>query len=107
MGTKIINLSNYKKVPKFLAVEGPIGVGKTTLTKLLAESFRYETFLEQPSDNPFLADFYKNPSQSALATQLFFLFQRVKQIQDLKQGDIFTPIHVSDFLLDKINFLQK
>jgi deoxyadenosine/deoxycytidine kinase len=101
MGTKIINLSNYKKVPKFLAVEGPVGVGKTTLTKLLAESFRYETFLEQPSDNPFLADFYKNPSQSALATQLFFLFQRVKQIQDLKQGDIFTPIHVSDFLLDK------
>ena len=101
MGTKIINLSNYKKVPKFLAVEGPIGVGKTTLTKLLAESFRYETFLEQPSDNPFLADFYKNPSQSALATQLFFLFQRVKQIQDLKQGDIFTSIHVSDFLLDK------
>jgi len=101
MGTKIINLSNYKKVPKFLAVEGPVGVGKTTLTKLLAESFRYETFLEKPSDNPFLADFYKNPSQSALATQLFFLFQRVKQIQDLKQGDIFTPIHVSDFLLDK------
>ena len=101
MGTKIINLSNYKKVPKFLAVEGPVGVGKTTLTKLLAESFRYETFLEQPSDNPFLADFYKNPTQSALATQLFFLFQRVKQIQDLKQGDIFTPIHVSDFLLDK------
>ena len=107
MGTKIINLSNYKKVPKFLAVEGPIGVGKTTLTKLLAESFRYETFLEQPSENPFLADFYKNPSQSALATQLFFLFQRVKQIQDLKQGDIFTPIHVSDFLLDKDKLLAK
>ena len=107
MGTKIINLSNYKKVPKFLAVEGPIGVGKTTLTKLLAESFRYETFLEQPSDNPFLADFYKNPSQSALATQLFFLFQRVKQIQDLKQGDIFTPIHVSDFLLDKDKLFAK
>lgn len=107
MGTKIINLSNYKKVPKFLAVEGPIGVGKTTLTKLLAESFRYETFLEQPSDNPFLADFYKNPSQSALATQLFFLFQRVKQIQDLKQGDIFTSIHVSDFLLDKDKLFAK
>ncbi len=107
MGTKIINLSNYKKVPKFLAVEGPVGVGKTTLTKLLAESFRYETFLEQPSDNPFLADFYKNPSQSALATQLFFLFQRVKQIQDLKQGDIFTPIHVSDFLLDKVKLFAQ
>ena len=101
MESKIIDLSKYNRVPKFVAVEGPVGVGKTTLTKLLAESFGYETFLEQPSDNPFLGDFYKNPSQSALATQLFFLFQRVKQIQDLKQGDIFTPVHVSDFLLDK------
>jgi len=53
MGTKIINLSNYKKVPKFLAVEGPIGVGKTTLTKLLAESFRYETFLSSHPTTPF------------------------------------------------------
>ena len=101
MESKIIDLSKYNTVPKFVAVEGPVGVGKTTLTKLLAESFGYETFLEKPSDNPFLGDFYKNPSQSALATQLFFLFQRVKQIQDLKQGDIFTPVHVSDFLLDK------
>ena len=101
MESKIIDLSKYNRVPKFVAVEGPVGVGKTTLTKLLAESFGYETFLEKPSDNPFLGDFYKNPSQSALATQLFFLFQRVKQIQDLKQGDIFTPVHVSDFLLDK------
>ena len=101
MESQIIDLSKYNRVPKFVAVEGPVGVGKTTLTKLLAESFGYETFLEKPSDNPFLGDFYKNPSQSALATQLFFLFQRVKQIQDLKQGDIFTPVHVSDFLLDK------
>ena len=101
MESQIIDLSKYNRVPKFIAVEGPVGVGKTTLTNLLAESFGYETFLEKPSDNPFLGDFYKNPSQSALATQLFFLFQRVKQIQDLKQGDIFTPVHVSDFLLDK------
>jgi len=101
MDSKIIDLSKYERIPKFLAVEGPVGVGKTTLTKLFADTFRYEAFLEKPSDNPFLGDFYKNPSQSALATQLFFLFQRVKQIQDLKQGDIFIPIHVSDFLLDK------
>ena len=85
MGTLILDLKKYKKVPKFIAVEGPIGVGKTTLTKLLAESFGYETFLEQPSNNPFLEDFYRNPSQGALATQLFFLFQRVKQIQEIKQ----------------------
>ena len=107
MGTKVLDLSQYKKVPKFIAVEGPIGVGKTTLTELLAESFGYQTFLERPSENPFLGDFYRNPSQSALATQLFFLFQRVKQIQDLKQGDIFSPIRVSDFLLDKDKLFAK
>ena len=107
MGTKVLDLSQYKKVPKFIAVEGPIGVGKTTLTELLADSFGYQTFLERPSENPFLGDFYRNPSQSALATQLFFLFQRVKQIQDLKQGDIFSPIRVSDFLLDKDKLFAK
>ena len=101
MENKLINLSVYKKVPKFIAVEGPIGAGKTTLTKLLADSFGYDTFLEKPSENPFLPDFYINPSQAALATQLFFLFQRVKQIQELMQGDIFSSNRVSDFLLDK------
>jgi|TARA_B100001540_G_scaffold276479_1_gene263322 deoxyguanosine kinase len=101
MDSQLIDLSVYKKVPKFIAVEGPIGAGKTTLTNLLADSFGYETFLEKPSENPFLPDFYVNPSQAALATQLFFLFQRVKQIQELKQGDIFSSNRVSDFLLDK------
>ena len=101
MEVHVLDLTQYKKVPKFIAIEGPIGVGKTTLAQLLADSFGYQTFLEKPAENPFLGDFYKNPSKNALATQLFFLFQRVKQIQDLKQGDIFTPVHVSDFLLDK------
>ena len=84
METKLIDLSVYKKVPKFIAIEGPIGAGKTTLAKLLSDSFGYDTFLEKPSENPFLPDFYINPSQAALATQLFFLFQRVKQMQELK-----------------------
>ena len=107
MGTKVLDFSQYQKIPKFIAVEGPIGVGKTTLTKLLADSFGYNTFLEKPSENPFLADFYENPSQAALGTQLFFLFQRVKQIQEIKQGDIFTPTRVSDFLLDKDKLFAK
>lgn len=107
MGTKIVDLKKYKRVPKFIAVEGPVGVGKTTLTKLLAESFGYETFLEEPLENPFLADFYRNPSQNALATQLFFLFQRVKQTQEHKQKDIFLPVRVSDFLLDKDKLFAK
>ena len=102
-----IDLKRFDKLPKFIAVEGPIGAGKTTLSKLLADSFGYDTSLEQPSENPFLPDFYINPSQAALATQLFFLFQRVKQMQDLKQEDIFSPNRVSDFLLDKDKLFAK
>ena len=102
-----IDLNKFDKLPKFIAVEGPIGAGKTTLTKLLADSFNYDAFLEEPSQNPFLPDFYINPSQAALATQLFFLFQRVKQIQELKQEDIFTQNRVSDFLLDKDRLFAK
>ena len=102
-----IDIKEFDRLPQFIAVEGPIGAGKTTLTNLLADSLNYETFLEQPSENPFLPDFYINPSQAALATQLFFLFQRVKQIQDLKQGDIFLNKRVSDFLLDKDRLFAK
>ena len=102
-----LDLKKFDKLPKFIAVEGPIGAGKTTLSKLLADSFGYETSLEQPSENHFLPDFYINPSQAALATQLFFLFQRVKQMQDLKQEDIFSPNRVSDFLLDKDKLFAK
>jgi len=107
MGKKFTDFTQYKKVPRFIAVEGPIGVGKTTLTNLLAESFGYDTFLEKPSENPFLADFYENPTQAALGAQLFFLFQRVRQIQEIKQDDIFTPTRVSDFLLDKDQLFAK
>ena len=102
-----VDLKKFEKLPKFIAVEGPIGAGKTTLTKLLANSFGYDTFLEQASENPFLPDFYVNPSQAALGTQLFFLFQRVKQIQELKQEDIFSSNKVSDFLLDKDKLFAK
>ena len=101
MGTRVLDLNDYEKIPNFIAVEGPIGVGKTTLAELLADSLGYEIILEKPSENPFLEDFYKNPNQAALATQLFFLFQRVKHIQDLKQEDIFSSSKVSDFLIDK------
>ena len=88
-------------LPKYIAVEGPIGVGKTTLANKLAETFNYDVLLEQPSENPFLESFYKNPGQSALAAQLFFLFQRVQQIQDLKQRSLFEPVRVADFVIEK------
>lgn len=88
-------------LPRFIAVEGPIGVGKTSLTKRLANSLNYETFLEAPERNPFLERFYQNRQQAALQTQLFFLFERARQIQELRQGDMFEPVRVADFLLEK------
>ena len=90
-----------REPPAYIAIEGPIGVGKTTLAHLLAQSFNYEILLEDSEQNPFLKDFYKNPERSALATQLFFLFQRVQKIQSLRQADIFSPVRISDFLIEK------
>ncbi|MCZ6831530.1 MAG: deoxynucleoside kinase [Gammaproteobacteria bacterium] len=90
-----------RKPPLFVAVEGPIGVGKTTLAKRLAESFNYQALLERADENPFLERFYRNRKQAALATQLFFLFQRAQQIQDMRQNDIFEPVRIADFLIEK------
>ncbi len=89
------------KLPQFIAVEGAIGAGKTTLTKRLAASFNYDTLLEKAEENPFLERFYQNRASNALPTQLFFLFQRAQQIQELRQSDIFQPVRVADFLIDK------
>ena len=94
-------LQDLKQAPRFIAIEGPIGVGKTSLTKRLAETFNYELLLENAEENPFLDRFYQNPRQHALATQLFFLFQRAQQIAESRQSDLFEPVRVSDFLIDK------
>lgn len=82
-------------------MEGPIGVGKTTLAKRISSSIGAAVMLEQPGENPFLERFYRAPDQYALQTQLFFLFQRVRQLKELRQGDLFTPLRVADFMLDK------
>lgn len=82
-------------------MEGPIGVGKTTLAKKIAASLGAALILEQSSENPFLERFYKSPEQYALQTQLYFLFQRVRQLSDLRQGDLFTPFRIADFMLEK------
>ncbi|HEY1991613.1 MAG TPA: deoxynucleoside kinase [Gammaproteobacteria bacterium] len=86
---------------RYLVVEGPIGVGKTSLAMKLAETFGAELMLERAEENPFLERFYRDPKGAALPTQLSFLFQRARQLQQLRQGDIFQPMRVSDFLLDK------
>jgi deoxyadenosine/deoxycytidine kinase len=88
-------------VHRFVVVEGPIGVGKTNLARRLAQSFGSELILEQTEENPFLERFYRNPRAAAFPTQLFFLFQRARQLQEFRQQDLFDPVRVSDYLLDK------
>jgi len=86
---------------RHIAVEGPIGVGKTSLARRLAERLSAEPLLEQPGENPFLARFYQDMARYALPTQLFFLFQRARQLEPLAQPDMFGRATVADFLLDK------
>jgi deoxyadenosine/deoxycytidine kinase len=86
---------------RFIVVEGPIGVGKTSLARRLAKSFGSELVLEQGDENPFLERFYRNPRTAAFQTQLYFLFQRARQMQELRQADLFERVRVSDYLLDK------
>jgi deoxyadenosine/deoxycytidine kinase len=86
---------------KYIVVEGPIGAGKTSLARKLAERVQADLVLEGADANPFLPKFYQDMARYALATQLFFLFQRVEQVRDLKQTDLFGQPIVSDFILDK------
>jgi deoxyguanosine kinase len=87
--------------PGFLVVEGPIGVGKTSLVKRLADHFGSETLLEGADENPFLQRFYDNPREAAFPTQLYFLFQRSRQMNELQQGDMFRQRLIADFMLEK------
>lgn len=87
--------------PGFVVVEGPIGVGKTTLAKRLARSFGSNMLLEAAEENPFLEKFYENPRSAALPTQLHFLMQRTRQLKMLNQDDMFNPVRVADFLIQK------
>jgi deoxyguanosine kinase len=86
---------------RYVAVEGPIGAGKTALARRLAARMRAELLLEQPGENPFLARFYEDMARYALQTQLFFLFQRARQLEPLAQRDLFNQATVADFLIDK------
>lgn len=90
---------NSKK--SFIAIEGPIGVGKTTLAQKLADTFQADVVLEGANENPFLERFYQDPKTGALPTQLYFLFQRTQQLKDVIQTDMFIDCRVSDFLMEK------
>ena len=87
--------------PRYIVVEGPIGIGKAGLATRLAKSFDAQLILEKPEENPFLARYYQNPRQAALPTQLFFLFQRVRLLDQIRQSDLFNLVRVADFLMDK------
>src|SRR5476649_927789 len=86
---------------RFIVVEGPIGVGKTSLARRLAQSLSAQVVLEQPDQNPFLERFYKNPRAAAFQAQLFFLFQRARQLEEVRQEDLFGAVRVADYLLEK------
>ena len=88
-------------LPNYIVIEGPIGVGKSSLATRLAEDFNSELILEEIEDNPFLEQFYQRPREAALSTQLYFLMNRAKQIQHLRQGNIFKHSKVSDYLIEK------
>lgn len=86
---------------RYVAVEGPVGVGKTSLARRLAEHLNADLLLENPGDNPFLGRFYEEGKRYALATQLFFLLARAEQVRQLNQGQLFAPRTVADYILDK------
>ncbi len=88
-------------LPRYIAVEGPMGVGKTSLARRLSESLGAELILEHAEQNPFLERFYRDPRAGALPAQLYFLFQRARLIQDMRQSDLFAPVRVADFLIDR------
>jgi deoxyguanosine kinase len=86
---------------RYLVIEGPIGVGKTSLARRLAEHLGAELVLEQAMENPFLERFYRNPKSGALPAQLHFLFQRAQQMAQLQQADLFSSMRVADYLMAK------
>jgi deoxyadenosine/deoxycytidine kinase len=89
------------KVPEYIVVEGPMGVGKSSLARRLAKQFNADKLFEQPEENPFLERFYRSREKYALPTQLHFLFQRCQQMKTLQQRDLFHSSVVGDFLLEK------
>lgn len=93
-------MSIFNKYP-YIVVEGPIGCGKTTLAKMLADKFPVDYLSEKAEANPFLPRFYQDAQRYSLPTQLFFLFQRANQMKDLSQRDMFAKPIIADFFLEK------
>ena len=82
---------------EYIAIDGVIGVGKTTLTNMLVERFKGKGIFEEVEENPFLADFYDNPKLFAFQTQMFFLLSRYRQQQEIPQRELFHQLIISDY----------
>ena len=98
---RIAAAKTNKTLPQYVAIEGPIGVGKTTLAKKLAALLNYPLLLEPVTENPFLDRFYAEGASQALPTQLFFLLQRAKQVQDMPGNDLLERAIIADFMIEK------
>ena len=98
---RLVELLRAAEPPGYIVVEGPIGVGKTTLSQRLARTLGVPSLLEAPADNPFLGDFYRTRRSNALATQLFFLLQRAQQLGSLNESGLLKLELISDFMLQK------
>jgi len=94
-------LKSSAKSSRYIAIEGPIGVGKTALAKRLAENLSADLVLEEVEENPFLERFYRDGRSAALPAQMFFLFSRARQIEDLRQSDLFSSVRISDYLFTR------
>ena len=98
---KLSTIEKGTQAPRYIAVEGPIGAGKTSLARRLAESLAADLVLEEVYENPFLERFYQDGQSAALPAQMFFLFMRAKQLDTLRQSDLFANVRISDYLFAK------
>lgn len=97
----VSRLQTSQSPSRYIAVEGPIGVGKTALARRLADSLSADLVLEEIEENPFLERFYRDGRSAALPAQMFFLFARARQIEDLRQSDLFSNVRISDYLFTR------
>ncbi len=98
---KVSLAAEQDEIPRYIVVEGPIGVGKTTLASLLAQALHFPLMLEPAAENPFLDRFYAEGHRHALPTQLFFLLHRARQLSDITSNDLLGPTLVADFMVEK------
>jgi deoxyguanosine kinase len=99
-----VSVSQIKKsgsTSRYIAIEGPIGVGKTALARRLSDSLSADLVLEELEENPFLERFYRDGRSAALPAQMFFLFARARQIEQMRQSDLFSNVRISDYLFTR------